>query len=61
MCNDTLGIRIHEGMCWGAAARDKNGANNLEENDHDNKVPKPIPPPKNHLKKVLPGLGVDRT
>jgi hypothetical protein len=38
-----VGRRIHEGMDWGAAAREKNGANNLEEHDRDDPDPKPIP------------------
>jgi hypothetical protein len=32
-------------MDWGAAAREKNGANNLEANDRENQVPEPIPQP----------------
>ncbi len=38
----------------------KNGSNDLEVNDRDNQVPKPIPPLNNHSKKALPGLGVIR-
>jgi hypothetical protein len=30
-------------MDGGAAAREKNGANNLEEDDRDNRIPEPIP------------------
>jgi hypothetical protein len=39
-----------------AAARGKNGANNLAAHDRINHVPKPIPLQNNHLKKALPGL-----
>jgi hypothetical protein len=48
-------------MDRGAAAREKNGVNNLAANDRDNQVPEPIPQPdQNHPQKALPGLGVDR-
>jgi hypothetical protein len=32
-------------MDGGAAAREKNGANNLEAHDRDNQIPEPIPQP----------------
>jgi hypothetical protein len=38
-------------MDRGAAAREKNGANNLAKHDRDNQVPKPIFPPSSHSKK----------
>lgn len=38
----STGRRSHEGMDWGAAAEDKNGANNLARQDRDNR---PLPEP----------------
>jgi hypothetical protein len=48
-------------MDRGAAAREKNGANNLATNDRDNQAPEPIPQSNpNHQKKALPGFGANR-
>ena len=50
-----------KGWIGGAAAREKNGANNLATNDRNNQVPKPIPQRNlNNQNKALAGLGADR-
>ena len=48
-------------MDGGAAAREKNGVDNLEEHDRDNQIPEPIPQSNpNRQEKAPPGLGVER-
>jgi len=48
-------------MDRGAAAAEKNGADNLETNDRDNQIPKPISQRnQSDRKKALPGFGADR-
>jgi hypothetical protein len=48
-------------MDRGAAAREKNGANNLATNDRDNQVPKPIPQRNfDHRKKAQLGFDANR-
>jgi hypothetical protein len=47
-------------MDGGAAAREKNGAKNLEEYDRDNQIPELIPQPNpNRQEKALPGFGAE--
>ena len=49
-------------MDGGAAAPEKNGANNLEEHDRDNRIPEPIPQPNpNRQEKPPSGFGEECT
>jgi len=46
-------------MYGGAAAIEKNGANNLEYDDRDSRIPQPIPQPIRTVKKGPPGFGAE--